>query len=280
MGRSRCVCGRSKTYPLCDGSHAGEEWACAVVESVATAVVAAPALQNMGRRLAASLKGRLVDTATPTRAHRLVALSDGTDLDWLRPVLASIQAEQRELVVVGVSGALLASAFQGMDVVEVADGPGSVVWGRIQAALKAGAHPAPSPHRRWFLSHASADEAALEPAAAYLREELGLELFLCSDSIQSGTAWQERIVTALDDADALLFVLSRASAASTFCAWELGFAMARDKDIRVVRIDDAPAPATLQHLHMQDLQRTLNSRPWLDADEALLQLLLAAMATS
>jgi hypothetical protein len=241
-------------------------------------VVAAPALQNMGRRLAASLKGRLVDAAIPTRAHRLVVLSDGTDLDWLRPVLSAVQAEQRELVAVGVSGALLSSAFEGMEVVEVADGPGSVVWGRIQSALKAGQHATPSPHRRWFLSHASADEGALEPAAAYLRDELGLELFLCSDSIASGSAWQERIVGALDAADAFLFVLSASSAASTFCAWELGWAMARGKDIRVVRIDDTPAPATLQHLHMQDLRRTLNSRPWLDADEALLQLLLAAMA--
>ena len=55
---------------------------------------------------------------------------------------------------------------------------------------------------------------------------------------------------------------------------EWGFAMASETPLRILRLDDAPLPAFIQHVHVQDLARLRNAWPWLDADEALLQAVL------
>ena len=275
MSRPRCICGRSADFPLCDGSHAGEDWACESVPSAPVAVVVPPSLRNVGLRLAAELRGRLVDAPTDLKVHRLLVLTEGSDLDWLRPIVQSLQAARVELVGVGVSASLLSEAMDAAAVHEVEAEPLASLGRRVLGAL-AGSTTA-QPPGRWFISHASADEALLEPMAAYLREQLGLDVFLCSDSIPTGSAWQQELVRSLEGSDGVVFVLSQASRASTFCAWELGFAMASKKPLRVLRLDDTPLPAFIQHVHVQDLARLRNARPWLDEEEALLQAVLTAL---
>ena len=78
---------------------------------------------------------------------------------------------------------------------------------------------------------------------------------------------------------AVIFALSAASAQSVFCAWELGWAAGRGTPVRVVRLDETPPPASIQHLHLSDSVRFARNRPWLDADEARLLALLDALST-
>lgn len=277
--RSRCICGRSGSFPLCDGSHQDEDWACAAEPSAGVVVVAGPALANLARRLAAKLRGMALTVGdAPIRATRLVVLTDGTELDHLRPLASAVGSVQTRVVAVGVDPALVGTAFGGV-VSGVEDGPGPVVWRRVLAALEAPGEPVVSTSRRWFMSHASADEALLEPLVAYLRSELGLDVFLCSDSLVAGQRWHDDIVAALHAADAVIFALSAASAQSVFCAWELGWAAGRGTPVRVVRLDETPPPAPIQHLHLSDAVRFARNRPWLDADEARLLAMLDALAT-
>jgi len=270
----RCVCGRSASFPLCDGSHTGEDWACETGRASDWAFVAAPSLENLAQRLASAHRGAAVLVGSEAvRCRRLVVLSDGTDLGVVRRLAASVRAERRQLVCLGMPALV---AWPTYEIFEVADG--SALWQRVMKAIE-GPSGAPRPvARRVFLSHASADEATLDPAGAYLRQELGLELFMCSDSIASGSAWHDRIVGALEQVELMLFVLSGASATSTFCAWELGWCMARELPLRVVRIDDTPAPAPIQHLQMEDVGRIGHMYPWFDDHEALLHALMTALA--
>ena len=68
----RCVCGQSKAFPMCDGSHHAEAWAPSAAEPVKFAIAAGPRYSNMALKLAshfgvsaivsAALAPREVDT--------------------------------------------------------------------------------------------------------------------------------------------------------------------------------------------------------------------------
>jgi hypothetical protein len=276
--KPRCICGRSAQYPLCDGSHTDEEWACAAEPRAAVVVVSAPPLVNLARRLAARLRGvSLTVGDPPIRGARVVVLTDGLDLEHVATLAAQVQATDTRVLALGAPAALVGPALGGR-VTELADGAGPGLWRRVIAALETPGEPVVAQGRRWFISHATADEVALEPVAAYLREELGLDVFLCSDSLAPGGRWQRQLQNALEAADAVLFVLSAASAGSVFCAWELGWAMGHGTPVRVVRLDGAAPPAPIQHLHLSDVGRLAKSRPWLEADEVRVLAVLQAMA--
>ncbi len=268
MSGKRCICGRSAHLPLCDGSHRTEDWSCDSGRRLETAFASVGALENLSRRLAAR-RGGLV--APGVRCRRLVALTDGTDLVDLRRQVEGVEAEERVLIWVGV-GAL--DVWPGWTHRAVTDGPG--LWAELISALDGGPTAAAALPERVFLSHASADEESLEPLAAYLRG-LGVEVFLCADSIASGSGWQRQITKALDSAPAVLFMLSRASASSVFCAWELGYAMARGLPLRVVGLDGTAPTAPIQHLQVMDVPRLRRARPWLDESEAVLLAMLRAL---
>ena len=84
-----------------------------------------------------------------------------------------------------------------------------------------------------FLSHAVKDEALLVPVVQRLRELYGAELFLCGDSIPTGSNWQHAIMQGLAGADVFVVLLSAAVKASHFCSYEIGYAMGMRKDVKV-----------------------------------------------
>ena len=127
---------------------------------------------------------------------------------------------------------------------------------------------------RLFLSHATADEAQLRTAVALLRR-LGVEIFLCGDSIRGGARWWDTILTALRDCDRFVLVLSPESRQSSWCAFEAGAAVALGKPIRLLSLDGAPPPSFLGHLQMLDVPRVIRSRPWLSMEDALVESLIA-----
>jgi hypothetical protein len=281
----RCVCGRSERFPLCDGSHRDEGWACAADPPALApwAVVAGPRLANVAQQLAAQLGG-VAWEAEPLRALRGVVLTDGLDAHELAFALGAVEARSWRVCAVGLDPAALPAALRSLDaepVVLEADPIGSL-WRRVVRALAQPAAPspkelaAPLQAPRLFLSHAALDEPALLPAIAYLRAGLGCEVFVCVDSIPTGAGWFDELREALDACDRFVWVASPHARRSTFCAFEFGYALAAGKPLGVLSLDAEPLPAWAQRWQAVELPRLARLHPWLDPQEALLQALLQA----
>lgn len=84
-----------------------------------------------------------------------------------------------------------------------------------------------------FMSHAVADEGLIVPVVERLRDLYGAQLFLCGDSIPTGSNWQHSIMEGLRGADVFVLLLSAAVKRSHFCSYEVGYAMGTGKDVKV-----------------------------------------------
>jgi hypothetical protein len=67
-----------------------------------------------------------------------------------------------------------------------------------------------------------------------------------------------------------IFIVSKASINSTYCAFETGCAISKNKRIVLIYIDGSLPPAYINQLHCIDLQREINAKPWLDLKAALM----------
>ncbi len=280
----RCICGQSRRLPLCDGSHRSAGWQCGgpVQPVIAHVFAAGHHFPALALRLAHSRGGSALQQLDgPVRTAELVVITDGTDLSALLPDLARVHAQTTRLVVIGADADWVRGALPGARCVQVADTPDpTLLWTRIHAALdgpQAAPDAAPSP--RLFLSHAVADEPRIISVVQTLRA-LGVDVFLCGDSIRSGVDWRGRIEDALRQADRFVYVLSQASKDSTWCAFEAGMATALRKPTQVLSLDETIPPSFLAHLQMDNIERTRKLRPWLNTDEAILEVLLGPGTTS
>lgn len=274
-GHKRCVCGLSEKFPLCDGEHGGADWSCSATTDVELVVVAGRHLRSVAERLAHHLGGIPLLEPRSLAARRALVLTDGTELDTLRSLLEPLTTERTEALAIDVPGGAIHGAL-GIPVRSVPPHEPLHLWRNLLRALE---EPVSTePLRRAFLSHAVADEARLEPVVAYLRQQLGAELFVCADSIPGGSDWRSSIVGSLERAEVFVYLSSEASRSSTYCAFETGYAMARDLPIRVVMLDAGSPPPFLSQLQAIDLPRLQARRPWLSADEALVEALLDALS--
>jgi len=263
--------------PICDGSHAAEQWACRRdTEQLPPYVfVAASHDQNLAERLASELGGIAAHTVSGSlRAEQLVVLADGTALDEVKRLAARVDAPSRRAIAVGTEAALLARAFEGWPLM-TADGEGVGLWRQLCDAVRGQATDVtPLTLQRAFVSHAVVDEPLISGSIDYLRRQLDADLFVCANSIAAGSSWHNTIVDQLRERPLLLLLLSKATIDSTFCAFEVGFAMALQKPIRIISIDGVRPPAYVQHLQMVDLVRRHATKPWLDRDDALVDALI------
>jgi hypothetical protein len=286
VAAKRCICGRSKAFPLCDGAHAAESWRCSARRGVRTpwCFVAGPQNENIAERLAAELGGVAAHaTEPPIVAERLVALTEGYDLEHVRRLVEDVAAETRRALALGGHAGAVAAALEGWDVCSV-EASGLELWPAILGAVLATARAeeaaaAPRALAPAFLSHAVADEATLLGPVGYLRRVYGAELFLCADSIEQGSVWHEAIAAELRTRPRFVLVLSSAAARSTFCAFEVGYALALGRKPALVSLDGTPPPSYVQHLQVVDLERRRAARPWLRRDEALTEALLGAVSS-
>ena len=264
--------------PLCDGAHKSEGWSCgpAMRTVVEWGFVAGSHYANLAERLAHRFGGVAMHvTRGRIRVERLVVLADNTELDLLSAQVERVDAGRIQVVAIAADPLWISRSFPEIPITPIEDSDPEWLW---QATLEAClGNTGELPGRRFprvFLSHAVVDEAVLMPAVDYLRRISQRPFFLCGDSIGSGAAWQPTIIQQLKEAQRFLFVLSEASARSTFCAFEVGQAMARDIPIGLVAIDDTPPPAYLQHLQLIHIDRLQRQRPWLSKEEALIEAML------
>jgi hypothetical protein len=278
----RCFCGRSKAFPLCDGSHVSEAWRCAPGDSARVAFVAGPHLENLALRLAHE-HGGLVARDAPVHAELGVVLTDGSDLDRLAPRIARVESGRRVVVAFGAPTQAPLDP-DGVTLFVDDDDPieGARAVSSVVGALLRGEQPPEHASARSlapaFLSHAVLDEAELLPAVGYLRRRAGADLFLCADGIAPGADWHRTIADELAAREVFVLVLSKSTRESTFCAYETGQAIALGKRVRVVSLEPVPPPFYVQHLMVVDVQRLLLQKPWLDRGEALVEALLRVLA--
>lgn len=268
----RCICGRSATFPVCDGTHTEEDWTCSSRTGVVV-VRGGRHLDSAAMRLAHHLGAR---TDTPDRAERLVLLVDAADLVDLRHHAAAVHADRVEVLAVDLPAAAVKAQLPHATVREVQPDTPLRLWHAVRAALDEAPAPA-APLPRAFVSHAVADEAVLLPVVDRLRRLAGARLFLCADSLAPGSRWLDGLLEELAAAERFVLVVSAASVGSTFCAFETGWARHAGLPIHAVSLDGTPPPAFVADLQMTDVVRYRAARPWLRDDEALTEVVLEAL---
>lgn len=277
--KKRCVCNRSTTLPLCDGSHHSTVWSCAEVEvEVELLVAASPSLINFAERLAHRLGGQATHKSTQMSARRLIRLIDA---QVPRPA-PHLSADLTLNLVIDAPRSLIAPLTQaGEVIISLENVEPSELWQTIKALSQAPSSWLKQPH--WeaktlpsiFLSHAIADEPLLIPVIQHLRELYGLKVFVCVDSLKAGGRWYDEIQEALEQSSVLIITLSKALVNSTFCAYEIGFAHGKGIPTLALSLDGTPPPLYMAHLQALDLPRRQAIHPWLTEEELLLQLILS-----
>eukprot|EP01094_Clydonella_sp_ATCC50884_P026035 TRINITY_DN7016_c0_g1_i1.p1 TRINITY_DN7016_c0_g1~~TRINITY_DN7016_c0_g1_i1.p1 ORF type:complete len:384 (+),score=153.94 TRINITY_DN7016_c0_g1_i1:395-1546(+) len=313
----RCVCGKSKRFPLCDGSHTSEQWTCAEpVQWTPYACVASFRYQNLARKLASHFKGVLCLSPThplassPDTNHvgTLITVVDGSDVDFALGVCERAVADTRIVCCVEVSPAALAARFPpntifidltcnvddvsmlfSKSVMMVEQAPTLVPRknSSAQVVIECGSaeesavyeiHRSARMLRSAFVSHAVADEAAIAPMLDTLRRVYHADMFVCADSIDVGADWQRAITEALAEKDVFVLLLSEASKQSHFCSFEVGAALGMGKPLRIISLDGTLPPPFVQHVHMLDARRDAAARPWLSLHDVVTSHMVAALS--
>ena len=276
----RCICGQSAQFPLCDHSHASHEWACHQnPEHAADAFICSPSLLNLASRLAHRFSGiSLHDYPSYLRVERLVIVTDGHGLALIKTLMERVHASHVHVLCIGVDPSTLSSAFVGAKLSALKPHPDGQIWAQVEEAILNpngtmldGAQPSV------FLSHAVKDEPYLQPVIETLRTHLGVDIFVCADSIPSGSRWQSELVEQLRRRDLFIFVNSAESQTSVFCAFETGMAAALDKPMRIICLHSTPIPTHLQHIQGLDIDRLRARKPWLTDTTALFEAFLSAL---
>jgi len=281
--RKLCACGRSRSFPFCDNSHEEEGWTCASSSTWARiGFCASERYHNLALKLASHHQGALCWPGEPFPVvDRLVTIVDGTDLELPLAVHREVQARTRTVISLGIPANLLQGIFAGCQVVDLGTIDIFEAFQRIAALVNGGLGPAAAlsslTMHTGFISHAVHDEPLLMPVVDYLRRHFPVNLFVCADSIQPGTNWQDMILTALREQQVFMALLSEASRSSHFCSFEIGVAHGLHKPIRLLSLDGSPPPAFVQHIQVVDLPRLCRQKPWLDLQDILVFELLKGL---
>lgn len=115
--------------------------------------------------------------------------------------------------------------------------------------------PASAATRVAFISYASADRAVAEALTAHL-EQHGLSCWMAPRDVPAGAQYADAIVRAINEARALVLVLSRESIGSSHVGKEVERASSKKKQIIAVRLDGAPLTPALEYF--------LSESQWID----------------
>ena len=106
-----------------------------------------------------------------------------------------------------------------------------------------------------FISYAHADKAHLDTLVDWLLERDFNDSELWYDTqLQTGNNWRDEIVMALDEAYALIIIVTKKSVESVYCTYEWAYAMGQGLEVFPLIFDDVKAsdfPAPLASKHYQ-----------------------------
>lgn len=102
-----------------------------------------------------------------------------------------------------------------------------------------------------FMSYSLADQAFARQVAGSLVTD-GIEAVMIDGVVGCGEDFGEGLRSALNRSDAVVTVLSRTASNSLSVMSELGAAMALNKRVVLVRLDDEPLPFSASHIAVLD----------------------------
>mmetsp|Transcript_8343 Transcript_8343/g.34949 ORF Transcript_8343/g.34949 Transcript_8343/m.34949 type:complete len:363 (+) Transcript_8343:28-1116(+) len=315
MAAVLCACGKSKTFPLCDGSHVAENWTCVSRTKVADfAVTSSPRYETIARKLSSELSATLClpgsQRGFPSEVGTLLVFTDSLDLAAVSDCYKKLRGRCKRAVVfsLGPGATLLPMHFANcslwdlaelnVDVVEVFTVALSVATGAVDhvqlqktgvrqiiaqveaepSAREMATRKATRLHPA-FVSHAVRDEHLLQKPIHLLREWYDADLFLCADSIPPTANWYEQIENSLRQSTVFIGLVSDSLVQSKFCAFEMGAAMALQKPMYLISLDGTMPPAFVQHLQCVDVPRMQRLKPWLQVEDIVLEEMIKAMST-
>ena len=283
--RQLCVCGRSNELPLCDGSHAGEGWTCAANSKWERfGFCASRRYQNLATKLASHFQGALWregEKCTPVET--LITIADGTDLEYAILANQLPESDERVVVLFGAAAGLARDLFPGSRLLDLGDLQPIQAFRRITSFLEAESPEEnlsgpPTELSSAFIAHAVKDEGLLTPVIDYLTRFFRADLFTCAGSIGPGEDWHRTILEGLRSKDRFVYLLSKASADSHFCSFEIGMASGLGKPTSIISLDGSAPPQFIQHIQCVDLDRIIRYKPWLDRGDLILEELIRALS--
>ena len=111
---------------------------------------------------------------------------------------------------------------------------------------------APAGKLKVFISYSRSDAAFADELVSGLDFDGGFDVSIDRQAIQEGEDWKTRLGVLILSADTIVFVLSKKSAASPICAWEVDEAHRNAKRILPVLVEPvggAPVPTALAELN-------------------------------
>jgi TolB-like protein len=109
--------------------------------------------------------------------------------------------------------------------------------------------------RAVFVSYAAADKASADSLTAWL-EQRGIRCWIAPRDVAAGALYADAIVRAINEATALVLLLSRDATGSSHVGKELERASSKSKQIIAVRLDDAPLTPAFEYF--------LSESQWVD----------------
>lgn len=268
MTAKRCICKRSASYPLCDGSHLNATWCNpAVAQSPNSIVLYSETLSSFGEWFAANYH----HSHAFSRPHSSViddvwVLFDGTDLDLLRLTLNRIPHKREYWIHVDHPPHIFETIEPPIERTHYHLEDLDIDTFDLENMQPIDVHSVVQ--QMIFVSHSIQDEHILLPVLDKLEQQYPIEVFVCA-KMPSGVNWYTTIHDALNRCNTVWAFCSEGFRQSTFCAFELGLAQGINKPIVPILLDASSPPLFLQHQNMPSVSRLLLQKPWLSKEQAL-----------
>lgn len=88
-----------------------------------------------------------------------------------------------------------------------------------------------------FISYSRADIAVVEPFVRRIESETGVKCWIDWNGIESGSQFEEKIISAIDEVDVVLFILSESAMMSPYVKMEINYAYNTQKRVVPVVVD-------------------------------------------
>jgi TolB-like protein/thioredoxin-like negative regulator of GroEL len=125
--------------------------------------------------------------------------------------------------------------------------------------------------RAAFVSYAAADKATADTLTAWL-EQRGIRCWIAPRDVPAGAIYADAIVRAINEAPALVLLLSRSATGSSHVGKELERASSKSKQIIAVRLDEAPLTPAFEYF--------LSESQWVDVPADGREIAFARVAES